>query len=102
MIQLEPEKRLSAAEYLQWQRGNVFPECFYSPLYEYMQTLTNPQWGPADSKIDKYFYLFILLVQFIYNATIIRLDRDIPELIPVLSSDSGVLIIANVVLTCLR
>lgn len=53
MIQLEPDKRLSAEEYLQWQRGNVFPECFYGPVYEYMQTLTQPQWGPADTKMDK-------------------------------------------------
>ena len=53
MIQVDPEKRLSAEEYLQWQRGNLFPECFYSPLYEYMQSLTQPQWGAADAKIDK-------------------------------------------------
>lgn len=54
MIQLDPDKRLSAEEYLQWQRGNVFPECFYGSIYEYMQSLTQPQWGPADTKIDKY------------------------------------------------
>lgn len=53
MIQLDPEKRLSAEEYLQWQRGAVFPECFYGFIYEYMQSLTQPQWAPADSKIDK-------------------------------------------------
>nr|CAH0112606.1 unnamed protein product [Daphnia galeata] len=84
MIQLVPDKRLSADEYLQWQRGNVFPECFYGPIYEYMQTLTQPQWGPADSKIDK-------------------LHRDLPDLVRDLSStESGLLIIANVVLSSLR
>lgn len=84
MIQLAPEKRLSAEEYLQWQRGNVFPECFYGSIYEYMQSLTQPQWGPADSKMDK-------------------LHRDLPELIDDLSStEGGLLIIANVVLSSLR
>lgn len=55
MIQLDPEKRLSADEYLQWQRGTVFPECFYGMIYEYMQTLSLPQWGPPDSKMEKYY-----------------------------------------------
>ena len=69
MIQLVPDKRLSADEYLQWQRGNVFPECFYGPIYEYMQTLTQPQWGPADSKIDKYkFTNKSLFERFIYTS----------------------------------
>lgn len=62
MIQLSPEKRLSAEEYLQWQRGNVFPECFYGSIYEYMQTLAQPQWGPADAKMDKYaIYICVFL-----------------------------------------
>ena len=53
MIQIDPDKRFAADRYLQWQRGAIFPECFYSSLYDYMQTLTQPQWGPADAKIDK-------------------------------------------------
>ncbi len=63
MIQLEPEKRLSADEYQQWQRGNVFPECFYGPIYEYMQTLTQRQWGPADAKMDKYAAILLTLIR---------------------------------------
>ena len=53
MIQLEPEKHLSANEYLQWQQGTIFPECFYGPMYKYRQTLTQQQWGTADAKMDK-------------------------------------------------
>ena len=54
MIQVDPEKRSTAEEYLHRQRGNVFPEFFYGPIYEYMQNFTQPQWGSADSKIDKW------------------------------------------------
>ena len=72
MIQLVPEKRLSADEYLQWQRGNVFPECFYGSIYEYMQTLTQPQWGPADTKIDKYthFKNILSMTKLLHNIFI--------------------------------
>lgn len=106
MIQLDPEKRLSAEDYLDWQRGNVFPEFFYGPIYEYMQTFTLPHWGSADSKIDKYLHplfffmplTFVFMEQFGYS----RLHRDLTDLIEYLSSDNGVIIIVNLVLSSLR
>lgn len=36
MIQREPEKRLSAEEYLKQQRGRAFPDIFYTCLQRYM------------------------------------------------------------------
>lgn len=55
MIALDPSERKTAEHYLQEQRGNIFPDSYYSYLYDYMRVLTQPQWGPSDPKIDKYY-----------------------------------------------
>jgi phosphoinositide-3-kinase regulatory subunit 4 len=42
MIQLDPEKRYSAEQYLDFWKGKVFPEYFYSFLHQYMELITDP------------------------------------------------------------
>jgi phosphoinositide-3-kinase regulatory subunit 4 len=41
MIQLDPEKRYSAEQYLDFWKGKVFPEYFYSFLHQYMELITD-------------------------------------------------------------
>ncbi|KAJ5783237.1 hypothetical protein N7457_005011 [Penicillium paradoxum] len=48
MIQLEPESRYSADEYLNFWKGKVFPEYFYSFLHQYMSLMTDPSSGRTD------------------------------------------------------
>ena len=47
MIQLEPESRYSADEYLNFWRQRAFPEYFYSFLHQYMHLITDPSSGRA-------------------------------------------------------
>ncbi|KAL5611484.1 hypothetical protein BROUX41_000917 [Berkeleyomyces rouxiae] len=41
MIQLDPESRYTADQYLEFFRGKVFPEYFYGFLHEYMHMMTD-------------------------------------------------------------
>ncbi|KAJ5102384.1 hypothetical protein NUU61_004606 [Penicillium alfredii] len=45
MIQLEPESRYSADEYLSFWKNKAFPEYFYSFLHQYMSLMTDPSSG---------------------------------------------------------
>ena len=41
MIALSPSSRPSFAALLQSSRGTIFPECFYSPIYELMTSVSD-------------------------------------------------------------
>lgn len=47
MIQLDPESRYSAEEYLNFWKNKAFPEYFYSFLHQYMSLITDPSSGRA-------------------------------------------------------
>ncbi|KAL8784820.1 MAG: hypothetical protein Q9213_003724 [Squamulea squamosa] len=65
MIQLDPESRYAAEEYLNFWRRKGFPEYFYSFLHQYMGVITDPSsgrtpvlpktsnFGEADDRIDR-------------------------------------------------
>ena len=77
MIQVEPESRYSAEEYLNFWRHKAFPEYFYSFLHQYMGLLTDPSsgrapvepetanFGEADDRIDRVFYDFDKISYFL-------------------------------------
>ena len=77
MIQLEPESRYSAEEYLNFWRRKAFPEYFYSFLHQYMGMITDPSsgrspvlpetanFGEADDRIDRVFYDFDKISYFL-------------------------------------
>lgn len=50
MIQLQPESRYSADEYLNFWRRKAFPDYFYSFLHQYMDTITDPTSGKSTSR----------------------------------------------------
>lgn len=45
MIQLDPESRYSAEEYLNFWKNKAFPDYFYSFLHQYMSLMTDPSSG---------------------------------------------------------
>ena len=47
MIQLEPEARYSADEYLSFWKNKAFPDYFHSFLHQYMSLMTDPSSGRA-------------------------------------------------------
>ena len=77
MIQLEPESRYSADEYLGFWRKKVFPDYFYSFLHQYMGLITDPSsgrspisgananLGEADERIDRIYYDFDKISYFL-------------------------------------
>ena len=77
MIQLEPESRYSAEEYLNFWRHKAFPGYFYSFLHQYMGVITDPSsgrapvlpetanFGEADDRIDRVYYDFDKISYFL-------------------------------------
>lgn len=52
MIQLDPESRYSAEEYLNFWKNKAFPEYFYSFLHQYMSLMTDPSSGRTDVEAE--------------------------------------------------
>lgn len=77
MIQLDPEKRYSAEQYLEFFKGNVFPHYFYNFLHQYMELVTDPSsgnsamssasknLGESDDRIDRVYYDFDKISYFL-------------------------------------
>ena len=87
MIQVEPESRYSAEEYLTFWRHKAFPEYFYSFLHQYMYFVTDPTSGRApitageanlgesDDRIDRVYYDFDKISYFLGYDKEKRLQR---------------------------
>ncbi len=81
MIQVEPESRYTAEEYLNFWRRKAFPEYFYSFLHQYMALITDPSsgrepvtsetsnFGEADERIDRVFFDFDKVSYFLGYET---------------------------------
>ncbi|RYP12351.1 hypothetical protein DL765_007397 [Monosporascus sp. GIB2] len=95
MIDLDPEKRYSAEQYLDFYKGKVFPEYFYSFLHQYMELITDPSsgrapisgafknLGEADERIDRVYYDFDKISYFLgyqENKTSSQVARFMPRL----------------------
>jgi phosphoinositide-3-kinase, regulatory subunit 4 len=77
MIQVDPESRYSAEEYLDFWRKKVFPDYFYGFLHQYMGLITDPSsgrapisgattnLGEADERIDRIYYDFDKISYFL-------------------------------------
>lgn len=80
MIQLDPESRYSAEEYLNFWKIKAFPEYFYSFLHQYMSLMTDPSSGrtqveagsanrgEADDRIERV-YLDFDKISYFLGAT---------------------------------
>ena len=102
MIQVEPESRYSAEEYLNFWRRKAFPEYFYSFLHQYMGLITDPSsgrapvepesanFGEADDRIDRVYYDFDKISYFLEygsnkgNDSTRESDKYSTEILPVL------------------
>lgn len=80
MIQVDPESRYSADEYLNFWRRKTFPEYFYTFLHQYMYLLTDPRsgqgtsagkvstFGDSDERIDRVYYDFDKITYFLGHS----------------------------------
>ncbi|RDA86806.1 hypothetical protein CP532_6370 [Ophiocordyceps camponoti-leonardi (nom. inval.)] len=91
MIQVDPEKRYSADQYLQFWKGKVFPPYFYSFLHQYMELITDPSsginpmsgsqknMGESDDRIDRVFSDFDKISYFLgYQVEKRTLAAELP------------------------
>ncbi|RDA95176.1 hypothetical protein CP533_1897 [Ophiocordyceps camponoti-saundersi (nom. inval.)] len=91
MIQVDPEKRYSADQYLQFWKGKVFPSYFYSFLHQYMELITDPSsginpmsgsqknMGESDDRIDRVFSDFDKISYFLgYQVEKRTLASELP------------------------
>ncbi|KHN97930.1 phosphoinositide 3-kinase regulatory subunit 4 [Metarhizium album ARSEF 1941] len=90
MIQIDPEKRYSAEQYLEFWKGKVFPSYFYSFLHQYMELITDPSsgnnpmsgsqrnMGESDDRIDRVFYDFDKISYFLGY----QLEKSAPKASP--------------------
>ena len=77
MIQVDPQERYAADEYLNFWRSKAFPEYFYSFLHQYMNLITDPtsgrrpvtsgkeNLGEADDRIDRVYNDFDKISYFL-------------------------------------
>lgn len=77
MIQVDPQKRYSADQYLEFWRKKAFPDYFYTFLHQYMEVITDPSsgqypisgatrnLGEADDRIDRVFFDFDKISYFL-------------------------------------
>ncbi|PVH82068.1 ARM repeat-containing protein [Cadophora sp. DSE1049] len=77
MINVNPESRYTAEQYLEFWRKKVFPDYFYSFLHQYMGLITDPSsgrtpisgatanLGEADERIERIYYDFDKISYFL-------------------------------------
>lgn len=97
MIQVDPEKRYSAEEYLHFWRKKVFPDYFYSFLHQYMALITDPSsgrspvsgaaanLGEADERIDRIYLDFDKISYFLGYDN----EKQVTEKPPISKSGLG-------------
>ncbi|KAF2395630.1 phosphoinositide 3-kinase regulatory subunit 4 [Trichodelitschia bisporula] len=88
MIQIDPQDRYTAEEYLNFWRHKAFPEYFYSSLHQYMYVITDPtsgrrpitagneNLGEADDRIDRVYDEFDKISQFLGYESVVKGSRD--------------------------
>ena len=88
MIQLDPEARYSAEEYLHFWKNKAFPDYFHSFLHQYMSLLTDPSSGrehveaasanrgEADERIERIYLDFDKISYFLGTSPEATTKRD--------------------------
>lgn len=91
MIQLDPEKRYSAEQYLDFWKGKVFPDYFYNFLHQYMELITDPSsgnspmsgtqknMGESDDRIDRVYYDFDKISYFLGYQSERSADQQVTQ-----------------------
>nr|XP_023395825.1 phosphoinositide 3-kinase regulatory subunit 4 [Loxodonta africana] len=95
MIHREPDKRLLAEDYLKQQRGNAFPEIFYTFLQPYMAQFAKETFLSADERI-------LVIRKDLDNIIHNLCGRDPPENTEGEPKDNGLVILVSVITSCLQ
>uniref|UniRef100_A0A9L0JRY1 Phosphoinositide 3-kinase regulatory subunit 4 n=1 Tax=Equus asinus TaxID=9793 RepID=A0A9L0JRY1_EQUAS len=95
MIHREPDKRLEAEDYLKQQRGNAFPEIFYTFLQPYMAQFAKETFLSADERI-------LVIRKDLGNIINNLCGHDLPEKAEGEPKENGLVILVSVITSCLQ
>uniref|UniRef100_A0A8D1EUR5 Phosphoinositide 3-kinase regulatory subunit 4 n=1 Tax=Sus scrofa TaxID=9823 RepID=A0A8D1EUR5_PIG len=95
MIHREPDKRLEAEDYLKQQRGNAFPEIFYTFLQPYMAQFAKETFLSADERV-------LVIRKDLGNIIHNLCGHDLPEKAEGEPKESGLVILVSVITSCLQ
>ncbi|XP_029445209.1 phosphoinositide 3-kinase regulatory subunit 4 [Rhinatrema bivittatum] len=95
MICRDPDKRLSAEEYLKQQRGNAFPEIFYTFLQPYMAQFAKETFQSADERI-------LVIRKDLDNIIRNLCGDDLTEKAEGETKENGLLILVSLITSCLQ
>ncbi|XP_036999819.2 phosphoinositide 3-kinase regulatory subunit 4 isoform X2 [Artibeus jamaicensis] len=95
MIHREPDKRLEAEDYLKQQRGNAFPEIFYTFLQPYMAQFAKETFLSADERI-------LVIRKDLGNIINNLCGHDLPEKSEEEPKENGLVILVSVITSCLQ
>ncbi|KAK2909654.1 phosphoinositide 3-kinase regulatory subunit 4 isoform X1 [Channa argus] len=102
MVQREPEKRLTAEEYLKQQRGKAFPDIFYTFLQPYMAQFAKETFQSADERV--------LVIRKDLSNILHNLQGGTSSCLPLESSkglqssreEQGLIVLISVITSCLQ
>uniref|UniRef100_A0A673UTU3 Phosphoinositide 3-kinase regulatory subunit 4 n=1 Tax=Suricata suricatta TaxID=37032 RepID=A0A673UTU3_SURSU len=95
MIHREPDKRLGAEDYLKQQRGNAFPEIFYTFLQPYMAQFAKETFLSADERV-------LVIRKDLSNIIHNLCGHDLPEKAEGEPKENGLVILVSVITSCLQ
>nr|XP_020662521.1 phosphoinositide 3-kinase regulatory subunit 4 [Pogona vitticeps] len=95
MIHCDPEKRLSAEDYLKQQRNNAFPEIFYTFLQPYMAQFAKETFVSADERI-------LVIRKDLDNIIHNLCGHDQTEKAEGETKENGLVILVSVITSCLQ
>ncbi|XP_053678461.1 phosphoinositide 3-kinase regulatory subunit 4 [Anopheles nili] len=108
MLSLEPRDRKSAELYLDYERGKLFPEYFYSFLQSYLQMFSTVPVVPPDEKISRLHGDIGQIIKILTgneqkpNSECNEQSGDIDRGLISPSDDDGLILITSVVTSCIR
>ncbi|XP_055384778.1 phosphoinositide 3-kinase regulatory subunit 4 [Condylostylus longicornis] len=107
MLHLNPKERRSAEVYLDQERGNLFPEYFYSFLQSYLQMFSSLPIMSADDKILRLYSDIDHCVQVLTNQSklkreSIKNNKNAQETCYCIPEHDGLILIITVVTSCIR
>ncbi|XP_074510389.1 phosphoinositide 3-kinase regulatory subunit 4 [Sebastes fasciatus] len=105
MVQREPERRLTAEEYLKQQRGKAFPDIFYTFLQPYMAQFAKETFQSADERV-----LVIRkdLDNILHNlrgggsSSSLSLSPDGSDIVLSSREEQGLMVLVSVISSCLQ
>uniref|UniRef100_A0A8C7Z116 non-specific serine/threonine protein kinase n=1 Tax=Oryzias sinensis TaxID=183150 RepID=A0A8C7Z116_9TELE len=101
MVQREPEKRLTAEEYLKQQRGGAFPDIFYTFLQPYMAQFAKEAFQSAEERV--------LVIRKDLDNILLNLrggsspsSSEGGDGVPSSREEQGLLVLVSVITSCLQ